>query len=79
MRHPLDRVEAAVAYCARVALEAGAYGQGTSGSSISLPKLPQDQELGGAIGGACGIVPNRCSSELTLFSSGQMARHEDFR
>ena len=26
-----------------------------------------------------GIVPNRCSSELTLFSSGQMTRHEDFR
>ena len=26
-----------------------------------------------------GIVPNRHSSELTLFSSGRMTRHEDFR
>ena len=43
--------------------------------------------LAGAIGGRSdlrvrcrllGILPNRCSSELTLFSSGQMTRNEDF-
>ena len=35
----------------QLSFKSEAYGQGTSGSSISLRKRPKDQELGGVIGG----------------------------